>query len=73
MSYSDKNPAWDRMKKQQADARALAEAQVANELMAQDSSLSRDDALLQAVDILDDDWCYTAGNPEYEHDLKQFD
>lgn len=73
MSYSDKNPAWDRLQKQRADNRAHAEAMTANDLMRADPSLSRADALRQAVEILDDDWCYTAGNPEYEHDLKQFD
>lgn len=49
MSYSDKNPAFDRMHKTAHDARIQWEAERAAELQAQNPSMSRSDALKQAA------------------------
>jgi hypothetical protein len=47
VSYSDKNPAWNRMHKTRHDARIQWEAQRASEL--QQTGMSRDAALRQAA------------------------
>lgn len=52
MSYSDQNPAWDRMKKGQHDARIQWEAQYANDLQA-NQGMSRSDALKKAAELFD--------------------
>jgi hypothetical protein len=49
MSYSDKNPAFDRMHKTAHDARIQWEAQRAAELIQQNPSMSRDEALKRAA------------------------
>ncbi len=52
MSYSDQNPAWDRMKKGQHDARIQWEAQYANDLQANEG-IPRSDALKRAAALFD--------------------
>lgn len=49
MSYSDKNPAWDRMRKTSHDARIQREIERANELQREFPLMSRDAALKQAA------------------------
>lgn len=53
MSYSDKNPAWDRMHKQRNDQRIQDEARIANAIQQQEPGVSRDEALRRAAKILD--------------------
>ena len=49
MSYSDQNPAWDRMKKGEHDARIEWDAAHAAELQSKNPGLSRADALKMAA------------------------
>lgn len=49
MSYSDKNPAFDRLHKGHHDARIQWEAERANELTRDNPQMSRSEALGQAA------------------------
>ena len=49
MSYSVKNPAWDRMHKTRHDGRIQEEARRANEIQAANPGMSRSAALRQAT------------------------
>lgn len=51
MSYSDKNPAWDRMLKGQADARIQDEILIAQAIQQAEPAVTRSEALKRAAVI----------------------